>query len=135
MLLFNYIRFSVAGYESSCITVLCSTCCVWCVYGRQPFMFTVCRVFRYTVKSRLPKIFDFSPVSFPNFIHARKYGYNIRHSKGMRGLRVAGFLKYNVRVNYPAWRSKREFLHANFLSNFLVFASVNLFKTLHSFTK
>ena len=67
-------------------------------------------------------------MSCPNFIHAWKYECNTRHFKSMHGLRVAGFLKYNVSVNCPAWKSKCRFLHANFVSIFLVFASVIFLK-------
>ena len=42
-----------------------------------------------------------SPIcGIANLIHAWKYECNTRDFKSMRGLRVAGFFKYNM--NYPA---------------------------------
>ena len=60
-------------------------------------------------------------MSCPNFIHAWKYECNTRH-----------VLKYNVTREFPRVEIESGFLHANFVSIFLVFAFVNFFKTLHT---
>ena len=44
----------------------------------------------------LPSIFSLFPSELPNFIHAWKYECHTRDYKSMRGLRLTGFLKYNV---------------------------------------